>query len=103
MISGFLGPVGTLICGFEYTEFLSKAKKHKQIFRIYYWCQALLLELKQFQNVGKGGCRKILTVNVEDFGCQNWKLLFDKWWGFKEFKVFENGNGYHHLGISINL
>ena len=30
MIYGFGGPVGSLICGFEYTDLFSKSKKTKQ-------------------------------------------------------------------------
>ena len=64
------------------------------------------MELK-IGNVGKGGCRKILTVNVADCGKGGvnklrffWNMMVGQEWSLK---MFEQNSGNQHLGISISL
>ena len=51
MILGFLGPAGTLICGFEYTNLLSKAQEKPQlIFGNLIFINSQTLEIDKFGN-----------------------------------------------------
>ena len=105
MISGFVGPVGFLICRFEYTRSFSKSKEIQNILKHIMSMKFNMLETAHFENVGKGGCRTTPTVNVYNFGkggCQRkLKLLDGKWWGSKS-EVWRFSKKDQHLGTSID-
>ena len=77
MISGFLGPVGTLVSGFEYTKFILTDLKNKPGNILEYIIfEIRSLEIRKFPKSGKCGGHENWKLNVG--GSQQLTLTIDK-------------------------